>query len=519
MGIIANVKSYINEPYTNAQNSQQDNNGQIIPNYSKYQVENFAQYNNIPLDEDKIIRPRNYNNMQPSQQVYNNSVMPNQNFNSNNYPNYNYVQPQTELANSSDVARYQNDLTENIRQGRYAERMANIKMQNNYPIYNEEMMNVNVDNHYSQPYLHDNRKIQYQQPMQNQSRYNPYQNISFDAGYASNYNNANYAYVNNGFYENYNNGHNFNATQPQVVYQPQMYQPVNYNNFNELQYQNHKANKYKNTTIIPTQIAKEIRAEKWRIILFFFLGIFGIVCGSIFATAYFVATKSLNLSVNDENALIWGMKLSSIPQPFFTITSGIVALILFIVSIMDYTFIKASVIKYEAQLFAGREQIPYFITKNYRNMISRTIILNWIAFPTYIFGAITLGILYGLQSIHESDHNVFYFGFWKIGEIPDMTSNITITTIVLFVVLGIQIFNIITTRSRKNNIISYYGYEILPDSEIRSIKKRTNRICMVIFLTIVAILLIAIIITVLLFRRKNKNATWRWPWQKAAVNV
>jgi magnesium-transporting ATPase (P-type) len=152
---------------------------------------------------------------------------------------------------------------------------------------------------------------------------------------------------------------------------------------------------------------------------------------------------------------------------------------------------------------AGKETIPYFITRNYKNIISRGVYITWVCFATYIIGAISLGILYGLQGLYEGGNDKFYFLFWKMGQLKSFKSEITINIVVLILTLGTHITNIVWSRSRKNNVIGYYGSSILPSEEERAIKKRANKICLIILCVVLAIVLFAIVIPWIILRRRR----------------
>jgi hypothetical protein len=232
------------------------------------------------------------------------------------------------------------------------------------------------------------------------------------------------------------------------------------------------------------------------------LGVVGVVLTSILIAGYYTL-----VGIHDETARntasFAGFKLNAIPYPLVSIFFLIVALFCFFLGVTDYSLLYANVKKYERDLMAGKETIPYFITRNYKNIISRGVYITWVCFATYIIGAISLGILYGLQGLYEGGNDKFYFLFWKMGQLKSFKSEITINIVVLILTLGTHITNIVWSRSRKNNVIGYYGSSILPSEEERAIKKRANKICLIILCVVLAIVLFAIVIPWIILRRRR----------------
>jgi len=65
--------------------------------------------------------------------------------------------------------------------------------------------------------------------------------------------------------------------------------------------------------------------------------------------------------------------------------------------------------------------------------------------------------------------------------------------------------SIILFKKRKNNIVSYYGYEIVSPNDLEAYKKKINRICLIIFISFLAIIFFAIAIPILVIKRRKKK--------------
>ncbi|WP_422398064.1 MSC_0882 family membrane protein [Spiroplasma endosymbiont of Colias croceus] len=146
---------------------------------------------------------------------------------------------------------------------------------------------------------------------------------------------------------------------------------------------------------------------------------------------------------------------------------------------------------------------PSFIIIFYRKMIVRKIILNWITAFVFLFGLLSLGILFFLNNQYDNGNKDFYIGFWKLFSLKNLDSEINITLIILIIVYAINIFSLIITKKNKNDIIKNFGYEVISSEEIENLKKKTNKICLIVFLSVITILLFLIFI--LLRKRKLKK--------------
>lgn len=247
--------------------------------------------------------------------------------------------------------------------------------------------------------------------------------------------------------------------------------------------------------LIPLEINREIRSEKVRTLIIIIIGFIGTMMTSLFIALYFISHQQ-------ELEAIMGIKAKYIPHPFLTITFLLISLGLFFAGIFDLSRVWIETNSYLSNLIGGNHTIPHFLIDNYKKMTVRSIVLNWLAFPTYFFGGIILVILYGFQQ-HSGEE--FRFGFWSWGIVDDLTAAITITIIILIVTLGVHIANIVLTKKRKANIIGYYGYEIVHPEELAALKKKTNRICLVIFIIFLIILTLVISIPWLIARRRKRN--------------
>ncbi|AOG60257.1 hypothetical protein SHELI_v1c03020 [Spiroplasma helicoides] len=364
----------------------------------------------------------------------------------------------------------------------------------NYEVQQPQNQWASQQNHWNQQQMNQYNRDNYSQSMNN------YQQTNFGyENYINQNNMINYGYDqysdNNQFfgqgYQNQNSQNNFLGT------------ANNYDNYAREPY----SKRLQRADLIPVEIAREIRSEKLRNAIMFLFGLVGIITTSLMLVIYY--------KTSSEDQAFMGVKRNQVLYPFFSIFFLLISSFFWFISITDYSLLVSNVKKYIISLVNGQEQVPYFITRNYRSLLARSIYINWIAFSTYIVGSISLGILYGFQSIYNNhkDEKIMFF-FWEIGKMKSFQTDITINIIVLFVTLGGHILNIVSSRNRKNNIIGYYGFEILPQTEIIAIKKKANKRCLIIFIVVVCLILFLIIIPWLIIRKKKGKSLN--PWRRVA---
>ena len=498
-----------NNGYGFNQNIQQINNS--TPQFNSAFNNELANYQNGLVNQknmtDGYYLPRNNTLREKEVDTYNKQFNASQ-----QYVNINQMTPQSNYQNANiQNLNYEPYNYYQPRQDVYGGQIPPRPVEENYNFYNNEASTLQKNdynpNNYAQNVPFQNRYVQddiYHNQLQPNLIYgaqpqfqsNFPEQIRYDSQhYAAN--NMNYGYkefTNNRQFYNQNNQYGYNQN-----YNNNMQPSNNYNQYNDLSY---KA-RMKKANIIPTAIGREIRSEKLRIFALFLLGTIGII-----VTSFMLAIYYKTIGVKDSKWL--GFNYEKVMYPFFSIFFLIISICFFGISTSDYTLLHSNVKKYEQGLLYGIEKVPYFITRNYRSLLSRSIYINWIAFSTYICGSISLGILYGFQAMHDSDKPLHFF-FWEIGKVTkSFSSDITVNIIVLLVMLSAHILNIITSRSRKNNIISYYGYEIIPQQEITKIKKRANRRCLIIFCVTMALILFVIVIPWLIFRKKKGLSLKPW---------
>ncbi|QEH61681.1 hypothetical protein SCHIN_v1c04840 [Spiroplasma chinense] len=486
----------LSEPnYNPAMNYQDSGYEGIQNNINVYKNEVFAQENN-PIQ-------RNYNQT-PSQLGQDNI--------NNHYQNQQMYQSNAPM----HVNQQMNNPAAMRMQRPMNPAYGNNQMYGQHPRGKRGPNNYYQDQYYEQEYLdfESPKPIDYGYYGNYEPSYTPVNGYSqqYQSQYSNPYNNN----VNMGMpnYEQYQAYDQYNVNpqynQAQYAGYSESYYGGNYeqghltpsNHYQQYERESYKK-RMKQASIIPGQISKEIKSEKLRNAFLIMLGVVGIIIMSVMLAVYYNTTEA--------SPKYMGIKKSEVMYPFFSIFFLLISVAFFGIGCADYGLLISSVRKYENELYMGKETIPFFITRNYCSFISRSVYINWIAFSTYIVGAISLGILYGLEALHEANKDKpIGFLFWSWPPLKSFKSDIIVNIIVLFSMLGAHIINIITTRSRKNNIIGYYGFEIIPQQQINDIRKKANRRCLIIFLVTLGIILFAIVIPWMIVRKKKGQSLKPW---------
>ncbi|AHF60928.1 hypothetical protein SMM_0495 [Spiroplasma mirum ATCC 29335] len=85
-----------------------------------------------------------------------------------------------------------------------------------------------------------------------------------------------------------------------------------------------------------------------------------------------------------------------------------------------------------------------------------------------------LRILIALQHVYDIGKKEFILGFWKLGNVKNLKTKITVTSIVLLISLGVHILSLLLAKRTSGQIICYYGYDIISFEEMRYLKRKTN---------------------------------------------
>ncbi|AKM52749.1 hypothetical protein SATRI_v1c01830 [Spiroplasma atrichopogonis] len=214
----------------------------------------------------------------------------------------------------------------------------------------------------------------------------------------------------------------------------------------------------------------------------------------------------LNTNINFIfNKIVKSLEIELIPYPFLLIFLLIIFFLVFIYGCFNLKMIKKQAKKYKLWLKNDENTIPEFIYSVYKKSIVYKIIANWFCSFSYIVGVITLSILIWLQYQYINNENIFYLGFWKIGTIKNLQTEIIITSSLILLFFVLHCFCFIHFKKTKTQIISYWGTDILSLEEKKYLKRKTNWICFIIIAILLTITLFSIYIIIKKLKIKNNK--------------
>ena len=173
-----------------------------------------------------------------------------------------------------------------------------------------------------------------------------------------------------------------------------------------------------------------------------------------------------------------------------------------IITFMESKWLRNSIIKYREDLKIGINHTPPFINRLYVKMHKKQIGHNWLTFfLMFNIGILTL-MLWGLK---DRSWWIFEFDKWIKALFINPTLMIWIFTISLIVIVVVHMIMAIQRRKRILDINAYFGNDLVPQSEIETIKSSKNkqyRRLFIIYLMIMAVIPMTIKIILKIFRRK-----------------
>ncbi|WP_342268649.1 MSC_0882 family membrane protein [Spiroplasma endosymbiont of Aspidapion aeneum] len=258
---------------------------------------------------------------------------------------------------------------------------------------------------------------------------------------------------------------------------------------------------------LPKELQKEVRCEKIRVSI---LAVIGILFFSYFLSNIVLWKKHeiihlLNIElggVNSSPSVGW-LLLSFV---------GILSFLTLGFASTDYSLLVSNInkCKKDAMNF-GKIYVPYFIKRNYKKLSTRDIYINWISFSVYVIGGISVWILCWLndQSKYDSQTGRLLVSFFWMDIKPPVyyfnrDQQVLINVIFLVGTLILQIYTIVDARMRKQNIISLYQAEIIDQDEINLLRKKANKICLILLIIFLAILFILFFIIYFVSKRTKK---------------
>lgn len=254
--------------------------------------------------------------------------------------------------------------------------------------------------------------------------------------------------------------------------------------------------------LLPGQVASEIKGEKLRSLFLLWVGVGSLATEMFYIACFLVQHFAPDVYVFDQRVVV--------PSPVLMgMLAGLSLIALWSGGVNLRQIIKEASF-YLQRRRAGEEIMPQFIITNYKRLLQHTIVLNWLLFPTYLLTGVTLGLMVWLNFYQGRN---FQIGFWQIGLVPDLSAVITAVAITMGVLVAVHALNWGVCKWRKSNIISYFGADIIVNTQVKDIAKRTNRICFWSLMLFLVVVFAVIAVPVLIVKRRRQTSRFKWPWK------
>lgn len=247
-----------------------------------------------------------------------------------------------------------------------------------------------------------------------------------------------------------------------------------------------------NNVDIPVKIGREIRAQKYRIFIVSFISFLMMVVGVFFIACYYGAKKVASPS-SASGFTKWLIPSNNVPVPGAMFPLLIVGLLIFTLAMIEYANLLTNVRAYKIELLRQNDTQPYFLIKTYKSLIARVVYANWLAISLYVIEGVIIGIFWGVREIHEPSVYM-HFG-----------TELIIMYILAGVTFALHMFTLLTARYRKGNINSFFNTQVVSTDEAHKISSHANKICLICFIVLLAVIFFCIAIPWLIIRRKKKK--------------
>lgn len=158
-----------------------------------------------------------------------------------------------------------------------------------------------------------------------------------------------------------------------------------------------------------------------------------------------------------------------------------------IMTLYERKYLLNSIKRYSEDLKAGISSTPGFIAKMYRALIQKQVRHNWFTFTVMFYGGIITLLLWWLK---DTSWWIFDFEGWIHSWFsnPDLMTILfaiaLLATIILHMVFAVQ------RKRRMLEIDSYFGSQVLPQTDIDSLKVTENKMLRRLFIISLMVLLI-----------------------------
>ncbi len=164
---------------------------------------------------------------------------------------------------------------------------------------------------------------------------------------------------------------------------------------------------------------------------------------------------------------------------------------------LERNWLKRSVQRYREDLKIGISSTPPFISRMYLQLHKKQIAHNWLTFSLMFYGGIGTLLLWWLK---DFSWWWLHFDKWINALFSNPTLMVWIFTASLIAVAVIHVMLSIQRKKRLLEIDSYFGSQMMPQSDIDSLKQTQNKMFRRIFIISVLVILIIPMVSLLILK-------------------
>ncbi|UVD81739.1 hypothetical protein NV226_00240 [Mycoplasma iguanae] len=176
-------------------------------------------------------------------------------------------------------------------------------------------------------------------------------------------------------------------------------------------------------------------------------------------------------------------------------------------TLIEWNALNKTIKYYRQSLLKDEKYTPSYVVRLYKNTVLKQVHHNWLTIFIVFYGSIFTILFWLLRDQvwlnglidFKSIINQFYFS-------PETMT--IIFSVVLILIIVLQVVFMIIRRKKMIDIETFFGHEVVSESQVIEIKKQRNKILFRLFIFSIAIILIIPIITLLIVKalisRKRK---------------
>lgn len=157
------------------------------------------------------------------------------------------------------------------------------------------------------------------------------------------------------------------------------------------------------------------------------------------------------------------------------------------ITLGEKKYLSKSIQRYTEDLVIGISDTPPFISRLYMSLNKKQVRHNWITFTLMFYGGLFTLILWWLK---DTSWWIFDFSKWIHGLFSNPELMVILFTVSLAIVIVLYIVLTIQRKKRILEIDSYFGSQMMSQSELETMKRDMNKTYRRLFIISVMVILI-----------------------------